>query len=300
MSVIFSDSAADRLQQLLDQIAEISGVTLSPAAGSAPDAESVQRLADLIGAAQPAQEKSSSWDLLWQQLLKAQTAEDAARVCGQLHVDPNAKVQPLLIDFSQAISSSARSVLESMKDPYTSELVALSPYQQMLLLSAPAHASEETGRETAASLAAILEAEAMQTVDIALDGVVAISELGGYVRRLQEILAAGRMLLPSEHLYEGDALGLACLMRQVPKEAAQAFLQRYFPNYDLSAMEEEMRYALEAFFRNGLSTSDAAKEIFVHRNTLVYRLDKFQRQTGLDVRRFEDALLVRIGMLLTL
>ena len=67
---------------------------------------------------------------------------------------------------------------------------------------------------------------------------------------------------------------------------------------DFANMDEESLHIIECFFDNDLNIAETARKLYLHRNTLVYRLDKFEKTTGLDLRNFEDAIVIRVGLML--
>ena len=75
------------------------------------------------------------------------------------------------------------------------------------------------------------------------------------------------------------------------------YLDEIFEGKDILNLSEEELGTINMFFENNLNVSETARELFVHRNTLVYRLEKLQKQTGLDIRRFDDALTFKIALM---
>ncbi len=93
-------------------------------------------------------------------------------------------------------------------------------------------------------------------------------------------------------------LGIARLIHELPKELCEMFLHEVFgdvmPDQN---MDEETQVTIRLFFENNLNISETARRLFLHRNTLVYRLERFEKQIGLDIRRFDDAMTFQIAMM---
>ncbi|MBA4495309.1 PucR family transcriptional regulator [Paenactinomyces guangxiensis] len=107
----------------------------------------------------------------------------------------------------------------------------------------------------------------------------------------------GRKFHPDRTVYASWNLGLEQLLQSLDADVAETFLSRFpFPEMFLN---EEMRKTIEMFFQMNLNISETARRLYIHRNTLLYRLDRFKQETGLDLRRFEDAVLAKMSMLLT-
>ena len=89
-------------------------------------------------------------------------------------------------------------------------------------------------------------------------------------------------------------LMLERFLMNVPREESMLYHSLLFSRKTAKLFNEEMLQTIEMFFRKDLNLSDTARQLFIHRNTLVYRLDKVQRQTGLDLRHFDDAVTFKI------
>lgn len=114
---------------------------------------------------------------------------------------------------------------------------------------------------------------------------------------LRETIELGRSYRLSSYIHLPWELRLETLLDAAPKRAKARFLEgvlrRGEPSFD-----PEMLQTLDAFFTENCNVSDTAKRLYIHRNTLLYRLDKFKQETGMDVRDFEHAVLVRLALLL--
>ena len=91
-------------------------------------------------------------------------------------------------------------------------------------------------------------------------------------------------------------LVLERFLMELPQEISAYYHSLLFNRKTQRLFNEEMLYTIEMFFKKDLNLSDTARQLYIHRNTLVYRLDKVQRQTGLDLRKFEDAVTFKILM----
>lgn len=108
-------------------------------------------------------------------------------------------------------------------------------------------------------------------------------------------LTVGNIFEPSSYLMRYDRLGLGRLIYQLPPTLCQMFLQEVFKPGAYDALDRETLTTIYKFFENNLNGSETSRQLFVHRNTLVYRLDKVQKITGLDLRNFDDAVLFKLA-----
>ena len=99
-------------------------------------------------------------------------------------------------------------------------------------------------------------------------------------------------------IYSYEDMGLGRLLFNVPKKEVEAYLNKHIDAEVLSQIDEETLNLIDAFFANDLSLAETARKMFIYRNTLIYRLDKFADLTGYDVRKFSDAITVKISLML--
>jgi sugar diacid utilization regulator len=117
------------------------------------------------------------------------------------------------------------------------------------------------------------------------------------VLQLRETIMLGRTYHVGSNMHLPWSLQLEKLIHQIPEADKTSFLERVLKRLDV-ALDSETMTTLEHFFRIDCNVSETAKKLYIHRNTLLYRLDKFKQETGLDVRTFNDAVLVKIALLL--
>ena len=94
-----------------------------------------------------------------------------------------------------------------------------------------------------------------------------------------------------------ENLGIGRLIYQLPTILCQMFLQEVFKKNPIDALDQETLLTINKFFENNLNVSETARKLFVHRNTLVYRLEKIKKLTGLDLREFDDAITFKVALM---
>ena len=110
-------------------------------------------------------------------------------------------------------------------------------------------------------------------------------------------LEVGRIFYSDRKVISYENLGLGRLIYQLPQPLCQLFLQETLKGKTLADLDEETLTIIRRFFENNLNISETARQLYLHRNTLVYRLEKIEKQLGLDIRRFEEALTLKIAMM---
>lgn len=129
--------------------------------------------------------------------------------------------------------------------------------------------------------------------------VVILEELGKAWIAVRQAFRLGHTLYPQRHVIATWNLVLERLLQSLSQEERQEFLEEVASESHTWWRDMEMRETLDAFFRLNLNVSETARQLFLHRNTLLYRLDKLKQETGRDARQFEEALLIRLALCLT-
>jgi sugar diacid utilization regulator len=117
------------------------------------------------------------------------------------------------------------------------------------------------------------------------------------IEELQEAIKIGQTFRFNQYIFLPWELRLERLLLTMPVNEKNKFLESIL-HQDYNELDGEMLITLESFFSANCNVSDTAKKLYIHRNTLLYRLDKFKQETGMDVREFDHAVLVRIALLL--
>lgn len=110
-------------------------------------------------------------------------------------------------------------------------------------------------------------------------------------------LDVGRIFYPEKTVVAYHTLGIGRLIYQLPLPLCEMFMREVLGENLPDTFDEETLVTIQKFFENNLNVSETARQLFVHRNTLVYRLEKLQKTTGLDIRVFEDALTFQIALM---
>jgi carbohydrate diacid regulator len=110
-------------------------------------------------------------------------------------------------------------------------------------------------------------------------------------------LTIGNVFDMDKAIISYDSLGIGRLIYQLPLEVCRIYLEEVFREGSFEAFDDETIHTVQKFFENDLNISETSRQLYVHRNTLVYRLDKIEKLTGLNLTRFDDAIVFKIAML---
>lgn len=124
-----------------------------------------------------------------------------------------------------------------------------------------------------------------------------IRDLGRIYKEAQMAIEVGKVFETERTIINYDNLGIGRLIYQLPVTLCEMFLQEVFKKNPIDALDQETLFTINKFFENNLNVSETARKLFVHRNTLVYRLEKIKKLTGLDLREFDDAITFKVALM---
>ena len=124
-----------------------------------------------------------------------------------------------------------------------------------------------------------------------------IKEVSKSYKEAKMALDVGKIFNTSENIIAYSRLGIGRLIYQLPMPLCKMFIREIFEGKNPEDLDEETLTTINKFFENSLNVSETSRQLFIHRNTLVYRLDKLQKSTGLDLRMFEDAITFKIALM---
>ncbi len=138
----------------------------------------------------------------------------------------------------------------------------------------------------------------IQDIRIAYGTVVGdIKEVSHSYKEAKMALDVGKIFFDDRLIIAYSELGIGRLIYQLPIPLCKLFIKEIFDGHGPDEFDEETLVTISKFFENSLNVSETSRQLFIHRNTLVYRLDKLQKQTGLDLRVFEDAITFKIALM---
>ncbi len=142
------------------------------------------------------------------------------------------------------------------------------------------------------------------TRDLGVKTVVGIGTIVGHIRDLartykeaQVAIDVGKVFETERSIINYENLGIGRLIYQLPTTLCEMFLREVFKKNPIDALDQETLFTINKFFENNLNVSETARKLFVHRNTLVYRLEKIKKLTGLDLREFDDAITFKVALM---
>ncbi|MBO4854181.1 MAG: helix-turn-helix domain-containing protein [Oscillospiraceae bacterium] len=124
-----------------------------------------------------------------------------------------------------------------------------------------------------------------------------LRDLAKSFKEAQIAIEVGKVFDTERYIINYENLGIGRLIYQLPTTLCEMFLQEVFKKNPIDALDQETLFTIYKFFENNLNVSETARKLFVHRNTLVYRLEKIKKLTGLDLREFDDAITFKVALM---
>ena len=124
-----------------------------------------------------------------------------------------------------------------------------------------------------------------------------LKNLARSFKEAQVALEVGKVFDTEKTIVAYDNLGIARLIYQLPTTLCETFLKEIFKRGSIDSLDQETLFTIQRFFENNLNVSETSRKLFVHRNTLVYRLEKIKKITGLDLREFDHAIVFKIALM---
>ena len=193
-------------------------------------------------------------------------------------------------------------VTEVLKGMFSSQagdyITAVDESNVILIKALNADSTYEDMAEVAETIVAMVNAEAMMNVRVSFGTVVQeLKDVSKSYKEAKMALDVGKIFYAEKSVVAYSALGIGRLIYQLPVNLCKLFIDEIFGDNVPSELDDETLTTINKFFENNLNVSETSRQLFVHRNTLVYRIEKIQKSTGLDLRNFDDALTFKIALM---
>jgi len=217
----------------------------------------------------------------------------------RLRIENGAKRVVFLVETAVDAEMSAVEILRGLFPERQKDFVTAVDEKSIILVKElDEHESEKEITEIAKSILDTLTSESMNTVYVAIGSVVNdlknVSSSFKEARLAQEV---GKIFEGEQQIVNYEKLGIGRLIYQLPLPLCRMFINEMLQGFSIDDIDEEMFTTVTKFFDNDLNVSETSRELFIHRNTLVYRLDKLQKMTNLDLRKFTDAITFKITLM---
>lgn len=217
----------------------------------------------------------------------------------KLHIETAMPRVVYIIEMKEDKENTAAEFLKGMFSSQMGDFITAIDESNVILIKALEPADKAAQLEqTAQTIVDMMSTELMMNVRVAYGTVV--QELKDVSKSYKEAMMAldvGKIFYVEKKVNSYGSLGIGRLIYQLPANLCRIFIDEIFGKSDPGEFDEEIVSTVNKFFENNLNVSETSRQLFVHRNTLVYRIEKLEKSTGLDVRTFDDALTFKIAMM---
>ena len=193
-------------------------------------------------------------------------------------------------------------VTELLKGMYSSQggdyITAVDETSVILIKAMESNDSHKELDQIAKTIVAMMNTEAMLNVKVSFGTIVQeLKDVSKSYKEAKLALDVGKIFYAEKSVMAYSTLGIGRLIYQLPINLCRIFIEEVFGEKIPDELDDETLMTINKFFENNLNVSETSRQLYVHRNTLVYRIEKIQKSMGLDLRNFDDALTFKIALM---
>ena len=217
----------------------------------------------------------------------------------KLHIETDVRRIVFLIETNCDRDTNVLEIVRSIYSSKTKDFITAVDEKCVILVRevSPSETYDDLGK-SARGLRDMLAAENLPDVRVAMGTIVnEIKDVSRSYKEAKMALDVGKIFYSDTSVVAYSNLGIGRLIYQLPIPLCKMFIKEIFDGKSPDDFDEETLTTINKFFENSLNVSETSRQLYIHRNTLVYRLDKLQKSTGLDLRIFEDAITFKIALM---
>lgn len=218
----------------------------------------------------------------------------------KLKIEASAPRVIILVETGDTKDNTARELLGGMFGSHSGDFVtAVDENSVILIKNLGKGQSYADVEKMATTIVDMMNTEAMLNVRVSYGTIVEeLKDLSKSFKEAKMALEVGRIFYAEKRVNAYNTLGIGRLIYQLPESLCRIFIDEIFGDKEVpDDLDEETLNTINKFFENNLNVSETSRQLFVHRNTLVYRIEKLEKSSGLDVRKFDDALTFKIALM---
>lgn len=218
----------------------------------------------------------------------------------KLHIDVTIPRAVFLVETKMEKEGMVTELLKGMFSSQNGDYItAVDESRVILIKSLDESDGAESLKHTANTIADMMNTELMLNVRVAYGTIVPeLKDVSKSYKEAKMALDVGKIFYAEKNVVAYSTLGIGRLIYQLPVNLCRIFIDEIFGSRTIpDEIDEETLNTINKFFENNLNVSETSRQLFVHRNTLVYRIEKLEKTTGLDIRTFDDALTFKIALM---
>ena len=217
----------------------------------------------------------------------------------KLHIETDVRRVVFIIETNNEKDTNALETVRSLFSGKTKDFITAVDEKNIILVKElkPNETYDDMTR-TAKVILDMLNTEAMTKAHVAFGTIInEIKDVSRSYKEAKMALDVGKIFYSGRNVVAYSNLGIGRLIYQLPMPLCKMFIREIFDGKSPDDFDEETLTTINKFFENSLNVSETSRQLYIHRNTLVYRLDKLQKSTNLDLRIFDDAITFKIALM---
>lgn len=211
-------------------------------------------------------------------------------------------IQPRAVLLVRQLGHADNAVLDVLKGLFPDRsrdfVISLNEYEAVLIKEVGTDVGEDELTKLAVAIEETIKSEVMVRTVIGIGTVCQqIKDLASTYKEAQVAIEVGKVFDTEKSIINYENLGIGRLIYQLPSTMCEMFLSEVFKKNPINSLDRETLETILRFFENNLNVSETSRKLFVHRNTLVYRLEKIKKLTGLDLREFDHAVIFKVALM---
>lgn len=217
----------------------------------------------------------------------------------KLHVDINVLRVVFIIESYAEMDGVITELLKNMFSTQNGDYITAVDESNIILIKALGpNTTHEDIMQIAHTIVDMVNTEIMINVKVAIGTIVQeLKDVSKSYKEAKMALNVGKIFYSERNISEYTTLGIGRLIYQLPVSLCKMYIEEIFGDRIPEELDEETLHTINKFFENNLNVSETSRQLFLHRNTLVYRIEKLQKSLGLDIRTFDDALTFKIALM---
>ncbi len=217
----------------------------------------------------------------------------------KLHIETDARRCVFIIETQSEKDNNAFSIVRGIFSSKSRDFITAVDEKNIILVKEVKPGEKYTDLEKTANIIVdMLNTEALSKVNVAYGTIVnEIKEVSRSYKEAKMAMDVGKIFYQDSSIVAYNRLGIGRLIYQLPLPLCKMFIKEIFEGRSPDEFDDETLTTINKFFENSLNVSETSRQLYIHRNTLVYRLDKLQKSTNLDLRVFEDAITFKIALM---
>lgn len=284
------------LDRALSELKRVTGITMDVSVETPEEAELA--LTQIRCLCTAYKEKYNKTDFLQSLMLNGVPSYDIAERASRLHITPDEKRVLFLLE-ARSLDDAVTAILKNLFPSQTrTYLVPMNETTMAVLRPIKAGETPDSMRKIARTIVDTLNMEALTHVQLSYSSVIeTLADLSGAFRETTLALKVGKLFYSEQTIFPYNELGVGRLIYQLPVTLCENFLREIFGDDIPHSIDEDTASTVNKFFQNNLNIAETSRQLHMHRNTLIYRLEQVEKHTGLDLRTFEDAMTFKIAIM---